>query len=115
MFKQAAPTSSRGDPEELYEKQELIGKGSFGAVYKGMNKKTKETVAIKIIDLEEADDEIEDIQQEISVLSQIECPQITRYYGSFLKDSKLWIIMEVLTKRVWGNNNVLVSGRWFCK
>ena len=23
------------DPEAIYEKQELIGKGSFGAVYKG--------------------------------------------------------------------------------
>lgn len=75
---------------------ELIGQGSFGDVYKGFDKELNKQVAIKVIDLEESEDEIDDIQKEISVLSQCRCPYITEYYGSFLNQTKLWIIMEYM-------------------
>jgi len=82
------------DPETIYVKQDRIGKGSFGEVFKGYDKRSKVPVAIKIIDLEDAEDEIEDIQQEISILSQLDSSCITKYYGSYIKDNYLWIVME---------------------
>ncbi|XP_027340383.1 germinal center kinase 1-like isoform X2 [Abrus precatorius] len=75
---------------------ELIGQGSFGDVYKAFDRELNKEVAIKVIDLEESEDEIDDIQKEIAVLSQCRCPYITEYYGSYLNHTKLWIIMEYM-------------------
>ena len=50
-------------PEERFSNLERIGRGSFGAVYRCTDIVSRDTVAVKIIDLEQAEDEIDDIQQ----------------------------------------------------
>ncbi|CAI8021316.1 Serine/threonine-protein kinase 24 [Geodia barretti] len=96
VFRLSTGSRALSDPEKIFTRQDKIGKGNFGEVYKGIDQRSSRVVAIKIIDLEAADDEIEDIQQEISILSQCDSPHVTRYFGSYLKGTKLWIIMEYL-------------------
>ncbi|KAL8810461.1 MAG: hypothetical protein Q9223_002335 [Gallowayella weberi] len=81
---------------DMYEVLEELGSGSFGVVYKAIERASGEIVAIKQIDLESSDDDIQDIQQEISVLSTCDSPFVTQYKASFLRGHKLWIVMEFL-------------------
>ncbi|BGP54537.1 hypothetical protein JCM8202v2_002123 [Rhodotorula sphaerocarpa] len=85
------------DPAELFVRQDRIGKGSFGEVYKGYSVRTQRAVAIKVINLEDAEDEIEDIQSEISILSSLDSPFVTKYEGSWIRGTELWIVMEYLS------------------
>ena len=82
------------DPETLYTKQQCIGGGSFGKVYKGLDRRTGQTVAIKIVEIEANNDDVRDIIEEISILANLSSPYVTKYYGSYLKGSDLWIVME---------------------
>ncbi|KAK5107945.1 hypothetical protein LTR62_000550 [Meristemomyces frigidus] len=79
-----------------YQVLEELGSGSFGIVYRALEKATGETVAIKHIDLEGSDDDIREIQQEISLLATCSSEYVTRYKASFVRGVKLWIVMEYL-------------------
>jgi serine/threonine-protein kinase 24/25/MST4 len=68
-----------------------------------VDKRTGQAVAIKVIDVENAEDEVDDIIQEISILSGLNSPYTTKYYGSYLKGSDLWIIMEYCSGGSCGN------------
>lgn len=73
---------------------EEVGRGGFGVVYRGVIKKTGEEVAIKQIDLENEQTDLFEINKEIMIISECRLPQITQYYGCFVKHYKLWVIME---------------------
>ncbi|KAK9430109.1 kinase-like domain-containing protein [Lipomyces doorenjongii] len=87
-------SASTINPDDYYIKQQRIGGGSFGNVYKAIDRRTGKPVAIKVIDLETAEDDVEDIVQEIKILSQMKSTYVTRYFGSYLRGANLWIVME---------------------
>ncbi|KAF9117675.1 hypothetical protein BGW39_001959 [Mortierella sp. 14UC] len=82
---------------QLFTRQELVGRGAYGAVYKGVENATGQVVAIKVLNLETEEEDVSDIQREIATLSQLkncDSQNITRYHGSFLNGTKLWIVMD---------------------
>lgn len=53
-------------------------------------------MAIKVIDLEASEEDLEDIQSEIRFLAECKSDFTVEYFGSFLKDEHLHIVMEYL-------------------
>lgn len=85
-----------------WHKGALIGTGSFGKVFLGMNAKTGMLMAVKQVELPRSDDEmtrhrrmvIESLESEIELLKSIQHPNIVQYLDSFADDEHLNIFLE---------------------
>ena len=79
------------DPEEHFMMLEQLGEGNYGQVYKAYHKVSGNIVAIKVVPISS---DIESLRKEIAILKQCKCPHIVRYFGSYLKDDHLWLVLE---------------------
>lgn len=82
---------------EIFRRLERVGKGAYGSVYKGEHIETGIVVALKIVDLDQPDDDIDDIRKEVALLSDLHQPEsanITSYYGCWLDGARVWIAMD---------------------
>ncbi|DAZ95023.1 TPA: hypothetical protein N0F65_003649 [Lagenidium giganteum] len=82
------------NPEELYEVLERLGEGSYGKVYKAVNRETAQVIALKIVPVDSDETDLSSLTKEISILECCSSPYIVQYHGSFLYDAQLWICME---------------------
>ena len=78
----------------------LLGEGSFGAVYKALHKTSGAVVAVKVIaNASSSASEEEKIKGEIDILSRCDSPYIVGYCECFIKPptkkpGEMWIVME---------------------
>uniref|UniRef100_A0A6Q2YJ70 Mitogen-activated protein kinase kinase kinase kinase n=1 Tax=Esox lucius TaxID=8010 RepID=A0A6Q2YJ70_ESOLU len=84
---------SYSNPLDDYELLHRIGSGTYGDVFKARNLKTSVISAIKVVKLDPGDD-ISSIQQEITMIKECTHKNIVSYFGSYLRNNKLWICME---------------------
>ena len=79
---------------DIYEVKEKLGNGKFGLVKLGVNKQTKEKVAIKIMNKKKMDtSDIELMRTEIEILKICQHPNIIRLYDIFENIDYIYIIM----------------------
>lgn len=65
---------------------------SFFYISPSVRKRDGLPVAVKVIDLEESNDDIQTINKEITTLvGGKSCPQLINYFGSVVCGTKLWI------------------------
>ncbi|XP_068779716.1 mitogen-activated protein kinase kinase kinase kinase 2 isoform X2 [Struthio camelus] len=81
------------DPRLRYELVQRVGAGTYGDVYKARDTETGELAAVKIVKLDLGDD-IGSLQQEVSTLRECRHPNVVAYFGSYLRNDRLWICME---------------------
>ncbi|CAL4137287.1 unnamed protein product, partial [Meganyctiphanes norvegica] len=78
-------------PEEVFDIICKLGEGSYGSVYKALHKESGHILAIKQVPI---DTDLQEIIKEISIMKQCNSPYVVKYYGSYFKNSDLWIVME---------------------
>eukprot|EP01084_Bolivina_argentea_P289983 498044_1 len=84
---------SDDNPEELFDIIQPLGKGAFGMVYKALDKRDGELVALKIMAME-GSDEVGSLEQEVAIMKRCKCPYIVNFCGAWLKEENIWIAME---------------------
>jgi serine/threonine protein kinase len=93
-----------GKEVPAYRLQELIGKGSFGRVYKATDLKSNRAVAVKIIDIEESDtlnpklaDTYSEFLKEINALKLLsagKAPNINHILDVLPVGQSMWMVTE---------------------
>ena len=82
---------------ERYQKMEKIGEGTYGVVYKAKDRVTGEIIALKKIRLEAEDEGIPSTAiREISLLKELQHPNIVRLYDVVHTERKLTLVFEFL-------------------
>ena len=76
----------------------LIGEGTFGKVYKGMNERTGELLAVKQLSIMDGSEEdVRGLQKEISVMWHLDHDNIVRYLGTARSERYLFIVIEYVS------------------
>ncbi|VDI45354.1 cyclin-dependent kinase 1, partial [Mytilus galloprovincialis] len=101
---------------EDYVKIEKIGEGTYGVVYKGRHKKTNRLVALKKIRLESEEEGIPSTAiREISLLKELQHPNIVGLEDVLMQENKLYLVFEFLSMDLKRYMDTIPSGQFMDK
>ncbi|XP_071692384.1 serine/threonine-protein kinase BLUS1-like [Rutidosis leptorrhynchoides] len=82
------------DDYTLYEE---VGEGVSASVYRALCIPLNKVVAIKVLDLEKCNNDLDGIRREVQTMSLIDHPNLLRAYCSFTTGHHLWLVMPYMS------------------
>ncbi|PNT58347.1 hypothetical protein POPTR_001G349300v4 [Populus trichocarpa] len=79
-----------------YKLYEEIGEGVSATVYRALCIPFNQIVAIKVLDLEKCNNDLDGIRREVQTMSLIDHPNVLRAHGSFTAGYSLWVVMPYM-------------------
>ncbi|KAE9589691.1 hypothetical protein Lal_00021569 [Lupinus albus] len=96
----ASPSSSTSfsvNPTD-YHLLDEVGYGATATVYRAIYLPNNHQVAIKCLDLDRCNCNLDDIRKEAQTMSLIEHPNVVRAYCSFVVERYLWVVMPFMAQ-----------------
>ncbi|XP_052625412.1 serine/threonine-protein kinase BLUS1 [Lactuca sativa] len=81
---------------EDYKVYEEVGEGVSASVYRALCVPLNKIVAIKVLDLEKCNNDLDGIRREVQTMSLINHPNLLRAYCSFTTGHNLWVVMPYM-------------------
>ncbi|KAK9064761.1 hypothetical protein SSX86_016143 [Deinandra increscens subsp. villosa] len=82
---------------EDYKLYEEVGEGVSASVYRALCVPLNMVVAIKVLDLEKCNNDLDGIRREVQTMSLINHPNLLRSYCSFTTGHSLWVVMPFMS------------------
>ncbi|KAL8535582.1 hypothetical protein ACS0TY_011277 [Phlomoides rotata] len=83
---------------EDYKLLEEVGYGASATVYRAIYLPSNEVVAVKCLDLDRCNSNLDDIRREAQTMSLINHPNVIKSFCSFAVDRNLWVIMPFMAE-----------------
>lgn len=81
-----------------YKLLEEVGHGASATVYRAIYIPLNRVVAVKCLDLDRCNSNLDDIRKEAQTMSLIDHPNVIKAFCSFVVDHNLWVIMPFMAE-----------------
>ncbi|KAJ4846333.1 hypothetical protein Tsubulata_005927 [Turnera subulata] len=81
-----------------YRLLEEVGYGASATVYRAIFLPLNDVVAVKCLDLDRCNSNLDDIRREAQTMSLIDHPNVIKSYCSFVVDRNLWVVMPFMAE-----------------
>ncbi|CAI9274606.1 unnamed protein product [Lactuca saligna] len=81
-----------------YKLLEEVGYGASATVYRAIYLPTNDVIAVKSLDLDRINSNLDDIRREAQTMSLIDHPNVIRAFCSFVVKQNLWVVMPFMAE-----------------